>query len=139
MLVFDATPLIYLAKVGKLHLLRNISEKKVIPRSVFEEVVVKGKEAGKVDALIVERLIEQGVFQVTEVEETDVYRKLMKKNKIAFCHCERKNDSSFRKRFLLRSFFDKSFKKGFINDFCSLCCFYVLGFVNVCYQAVKFS
>ena len=78
MLVFDATPLIYLAKVEKLNLLWNISEKKVIPKSVFEEVVVKGKEAGKVDALIVERLIEQGVFQVTEVEETDVYRKLMK-------------------------------------------------------------
>lgn len=31
MLVFDATPLIYLAKVGKLHLIGNISEKKVIP------------------------------------------------------------------------------------------------------------
>ncbi len=50
MLVFDATPLIYLTKVGKLHLIGNISEKKVIPGSVFEEVVVKGKEAGKTDA-----------------------------------------------------------------------------------------
>jgi len=38
MLVFDATPLIYLAKVEKLHLLRNIGGKKVIPRAVFEEV-----------------------------------------------------------------------------------------------------
>lgn len=76
MLVFDATPLIYLAKVEKLHLLRDISKKRVIPRAVFEEVVVKGKEAGKVDALIVERLIERGVFQVVEVEETDIYKKL---------------------------------------------------------------
>lgn len=50
MLVFDATPLIYLAKVEKLNLLWNISEKKVIPRSVFEEVVVKGKEAGCVNS-----------------------------------------------------------------------------------------
>jgi len=88
MLVFDATPLIYLAKVEKLNLLWNISEKKVIPRSVFEEVVVKGKEAGKVDALIVERLIEQGVFQVTEVEETDVYRKLMKNKKLSTADVE---------------------------------------------------
>ena len=47
MLVFDATPIMYLAKVGKLHLIENISEKKVIPGSVFEEVVVKGKEAGR--------------------------------------------------------------------------------------------
>ena len=45
MLVFDATPLIYLAKVEKLHLLRDIGKKRVIPRAVFEEVVVKGKEA----------------------------------------------------------------------------------------------
>ncbi|HJH27459.1 MAG TPA: DUF3368 domain-containing protein, partial [Methanophagales archaeon] len=88
MLVFDATPLIYLAKVGKVHLLWNISEKKVIPRGVFEEVVVKGKEAGKADALIVERLIEQGVFQVTEVDETDVYRKLMKNKKLSTADVE---------------------------------------------------
>jgi predicted nucleic acid-binding protein len=83
MLVFDATPIIYLAKVGKLHLIENISEKKVIPGSVFEEVVVKGKEAGKSDALIVERLIEQGVFQVSEVKEIDVYRKLMENKKLS--------------------------------------------------------
>jgi len=76
MLAFDATPLIYLAKVKKLHLLRNIERKKVIPRAVFEEVVTKGKEYGKVDALMVERLVEQGVFQVVEVEETDFYKKL---------------------------------------------------------------
>ncbi|MGB2728929.1 MAG: DUF3368 domain-containing protein [Halobacteriota archaeon] len=50
---------------------------------VFEEVVVKGKEAGKADALIIERLIEQGVFQVTEVEETDVYRELTKNKKLS--------------------------------------------------------
>ena len=74
MLVFDATPLIYLAKVEKLHLLGNIGGKKVIPRAVFEEVVTRGKEYGKVDALMVERLVEQGVFQVVEVEETDFYK-----------------------------------------------------------------
>jgi len=74
MLVFDATPLIYLAKVEKPHLLRNIGGKKVIPRAVFEEVVTKDKEYEKVNALMVERLVEQGVFQVVEVEETDFYK-----------------------------------------------------------------
>ena len=88
MLVFDATFLIYLAKVGKLHLIENINEKKVIPRSVFEEVVVKGKEAGKTDALMVERLIEQGVFQVSEVEETDIYRVLKKNKKLSTADVE---------------------------------------------------
>jgi len=83
MLVFDATPLIYLAKVEKLHLIRNIIEERIIPYSVFEEVVVKGKAAGKEDALIVNRLIEQGVFLVREVEETDVYRALMKNKNLS--------------------------------------------------------
>ena len=46
----------------------------MIPRAVFEEVVTKGKEYGKVDALIVGRLVEQRVFQVVEVEETDFYK-----------------------------------------------------------------
>ena len=31
----------------------------MIPRAVFEEVVTRGKEYGKVDALMVERLVEQ--------------------------------------------------------------------------------
>ena len=39
-----------------LHLLRNIDRKKEIPRTVFEEVVTKDKEYGKVDALIVDWL-----------------------------------------------------------------------------------
>ena len=56
-------------------MLRNIGGKKEIPRTVFEEVVTKGKEYGKVDALIVEKLVEQ--VQVVEVEETDFYKKLM--------------------------------------------------------------
>ncbi len=88
MLVFDATALIYLAKVGKLQLIENISAKKIIPRSVFEEVVVKGKEAGKTDALMVERLIEQGIFQVSEVEETAVYRVLAKNKKLSTADVE---------------------------------------------------
>jgi len=58
-----------------LHLLRNIDRKKEIPRTVFEEVVTKDKEYGKVDALIVEKLVEQ--VQVVEVEETDFYKKLI--------------------------------------------------------------
>ena len=88
MLVFDATPLIYLAKIEKLHLLRNIGKKGVIPRDVFEEVVVKGKEAGKVDALMIERLIEQGVFRVVEVEETNVYKKLIENRNLSKADAE---------------------------------------------------
>ena len=58
MLVFDATPLIYLAKVEKLHLLQDISKEKVIPRSVFEEDVITKREARE----IVDGIIERGWF-----------------------------------------------------------------------------
>ncbi len=83
MLVLDATPLIYLAKVGKLHVVRAITEKKLIPRGVFEEVVLKGKEIGEADALVIEKLIEEGVFHVKEVEETELYKKLMENKNLS--------------------------------------------------------
>jgi predicted nucleic acid-binding protein len=79
-LVFDATPLIYLAKIEKLHLLEKVDAERIIPASVFEEVVVKGKKLGKPDAAVIEKLIEQGVFKVEDVEKTGLYEKL-KENK----------------------------------------------------------
>lgn len=78
-LFFDATPLIYLAKTGKLHLLEMVDTELIeliIPRSVFEEVVIKGKELGKPDALIIERLVDEGVFQIEDADKSDFYNKL---------------------------------------------------------------
>ncbi|MFO7966494.1 MAG: DUF3368 domain-containing protein [Archaeoglobaceae archaeon] len=75
---FDATPLIYLAKVNKLHLLEKIDTELIIPQSVFEEVVVKGRELGKPDALIIERLVDKGDFKIEETDagESEFYNKL---------------------------------------------------------------
>ena len=60
----DATPLIYLAKVNKLHLVKNIESERIIPESVYNEVVVEGKRQGKPDAEMVEKLVKEGVFKV---------------------------------------------------------------------------
>ncbi len=48
--VSNASPLIFLAKIGKIHLLEKIFEKILIPEKVYNEVVVKGKEKRFADA-----------------------------------------------------------------------------------------
>ncbi|MEM3479045.1 MAG: DUF3368 domain-containing protein [Candidatus Bathyarchaeia archaeon] len=55
--VSNSTPLIYLAKVGKLEILRSLFERIFIPEAVFEEAVVKGKALNISDAFIIERAV----------------------------------------------------------------------------------
>lgn len=76
MLIFDATPLIYLAKAGILERIESIEGKKAVPREVYEEVVVKGKEVGERDAVIVEKSVKKNMVEVLEVERGELYRKL---------------------------------------------------------------
>jgi len=76
-LVLNSSPLIYLAKVGLLDLLGSLSEAKVIPRSVFDEVVVKGKEKGASDALVVETVVDRGVIEVRTVQDMESLQDLL--------------------------------------------------------------
>lgn len=78
MLVFDATPLIYLAKTDRLAKLEEIEDKKLIPASVYSEVVEAGKKKGEPDAIKIEKLVEEDVFVVQEVEADELCRKLKK-------------------------------------------------------------
>lgn len=57
--VTNATPCIYLAKLGRLDTLRDCFEEVVIPEPVYEEVVVEGRDAGYPDAIIVEKACEE--------------------------------------------------------------------------------
>ncbi|ALM74001.1 hypothetical protein TBCH5v1_0021 [Thermococcus barophilus] len=61
----NSGPLIHLAKVGLLHLLKNYNV--VIPHEVKYEVVDVGKERGYADAFLVERAIEDGWIRVINV------------------------------------------------------------------------
>ncbi len=67
-LVLNSTPLIYLAKVNVLELLEKLPEKKVIPGTVHQEVVVKGKKRGAADALLIEKVLDRRVLEVKEVK-----------------------------------------------------------------------
>ena len=67
--VFDSTPLIYLCKVSLSWIFSEIDGEGLIPTTVFEEVIVKGKERGDADALVVEELIRKGILCVLDVEK----------------------------------------------------------------------
>ncbi len=68
MWVFDATPLIYLAKVDRLALVEHLDASCVIPERVYEEVVTSGIEAGYPDARRIERSVDADRFDVVSVE-----------------------------------------------------------------------
>jgi|SRR3989338_1156302 len=55
--VFDSTPLIYLGKAKVLSLLPSLSKRNIIPQSVYDEVVIQGKQKGALDAVYIESLI----------------------------------------------------------------------------------
>jgi predicted nucleic acid-binding protein len=68
MIVSNSTVLIYLAKIGKLNLLKELFRDVLIPAEVFNEVVIRGKENQHSDAFIVERVIEEGWIHIKDIE-----------------------------------------------------------------------
>ena len=66
--IFNSMPLIYLSKVSLSWIFEELEGEKLIPETVYREVVVKGKEKGVIDAFIVNELVNEGVFKVVKVE-----------------------------------------------------------------------
>jgi len=83
MWVFDATPLIYLAKADQLDILGELDRERLIPRSVYTEVVETGVDEGYPDARRIERLVEDDVFEVVTVEKTDIYKRLQENDRLS--------------------------------------------------------
>jgi hypothetical protein len=78
--VSDSTPLIYLAKIGRLDLLRDVFEKIHIPEAVFHEAVTQGKALNISDAFIIENAIGDWII-VKQVEpETDAELRFLDTN-----------------------------------------------------------
>ncbi|MBU2476506.1 DUF3368 domain-containing protein [Candidatus Micrarchaeota archaeon] len=69
MIVSNSTILIYLGKLNKLHLLKKFFKKVLIPKAVFEEVVVVGKKGNHADAILAEKAINEGWILVKECSE----------------------------------------------------------------------
>jgi len=72
----DAGPLIHLAKIGLLDLLREIFSTITIPLEVKAEVVDRGKEKGFADAFLIEEAIRNGWILVVDVKMSDEFLEL---------------------------------------------------------------
>lgn len=68
MIVSNSSPLIYLSKIGKLSLLKELFNKIKIPKEVYNEVVLKGREGGFSDSYSVEKAVEDGWIEVISIK-----------------------------------------------------------------------
>ena len=66
-----------------MELLRNLEEQRLIPELVYYKVVSTGIEEGYPDARRIERLVDDGVFQVVSVQETDLYKRLRSNDRLS--------------------------------------------------------
>jgi len=75
MIVSNSSPLMYLAKIGKLDILKSLFKEIIIPNQVYEEII-RGEEEKYFDVLIIERAVEEGWIKVKKVEIEEKIEKL---------------------------------------------------------------
>lgn len=93
MIVSNAGPLIHLAKISKLKLLKALFGEVVIPYAVKEEVVERGKEKGKADAFLIEEGIKEGwIVTVEDIDLSEIAERagIEEAETIAIMHARRK-------------------------------------------------
>ena len=69
--VSDASPLIWLAKTGKINLLKDLFGEIVIPKEVYEEAVEEGLKHGFSDAITINECIQQGWIKLSKLTPKD--------------------------------------------------------------------
>ena len=87
MWIFDATPLIYLAKVDQLSLVSHLDGSCVIPQRVYTEVVDIGIEEGYPDARRIEQRVEDETFTVQSVDDTALFLRLQDNPNLSDADC----------------------------------------------------
>lgn len=75
--VSNAGPLIALGKLGQLGLLLKLYKEIIIPREVYNEVVVNGIRLGASDAFAVKRLVDKGRVLVKSVSLSEEDHRLL--------------------------------------------------------------
>lgn len=71
MIISDSTPLIHLARIGRLDLLSRLFKKVIIPESVFNEIVIKGEEQGYLDAKLIRKATEEWI-EIKELNKEEL-------------------------------------------------------------------
>jgi predicted nucleic acid-binding protein len=69
--ISDASPLIWLAKVGKITLLKALFVEVIIPEEVYIEVVEKGLHGGFTDAQTIKECINEGWIKLSKLNVKD--------------------------------------------------------------------
>ena len=67
-IIADSTPLIHLAKIGKINYLKDIFDKIIIAKEIYQEVIEKGEELHKGEVEIIKRLIDENFIIVKETK-----------------------------------------------------------------------
>lgn len=75
--VFDSTPLIHFAKTGLIDQIAKLQIKRIIPKSVYFEVVETGLKLGKSDAQIIKRFVESEKFVIQSARKNKFYENLL--------------------------------------------------------------
>ena len=71
MIISNSTPLIYLAKISRLDMLKDVFKQVIIPQSVFSEVVEMGEERNYPDAKIIRKATEEWI-KVKELSKKEI-------------------------------------------------------------------
>jgi uncharacterized protein len=69
--ISDASPLIWLAKVGKITLLKTLFGEVIIPQEVYIEAVEKGLQGGFTDAQTIKECINEGWMRFSKLNSKD--------------------------------------------------------------------
>jgi predicted nucleic acid-binding protein len=77
-LVFNATPLIYITKVGLSKVFEDLKDEKLTSPEVKREVVDEGKRKGVPDAIVLEKMFKNNVFKVTELRNQKFLASMLK-------------------------------------------------------------
>ncbi len=70
--VSNASPLIWLSKIGKITLLKTLNGEVIIPQEVYREVVERGLKEGISDALVIGESVPQGWIRVSTLNEREI-------------------------------------------------------------------
>ncbi len=68
MILSNASPLIYLSKINKIHILKSLFNYIIIPKAVYEEVIAKGRAEKFLDVLKKERAINDSCIKVKDTK-----------------------------------------------------------------------
>lgn len=71
-IVSNTSPLIWLSKIGKLSLLKDLFSEIQIPEEVYKEAVERGLEEGFSDALVIREGIEQGWIKISPLDRNEI-------------------------------------------------------------------